>query len=375
MSYPVRLLTALSGRAYQAWTHVSPSVYHQINDYARVKTYEYDDVTFVKKSYASDVIKWSKSTKLTWADARKRIHYLTDHPEDLAAICEYLVDTPPDAELLKTFGKFGRTDYVRMPGHTYFNQSGRRKVAKEFQAAFADLNNWWPLRAQLSFFPGGGGEVPDEAGRSKIEDPSMLDEALGVEARSQREKILEIVRHYRGQLVDSRPMEGLVQLGRAQVRASRGGTIGNNRFVARYALMSTTPWHVLDGDALWVQLYDLVTNEVMFFVLGAGSNVQQFVDDLNNPVCGLVFGTMLHGFGTGMDLVANKKTQKALMYGTDVVNSPFEVLLAGADSDLGDARKFARFLDLGVPVGATARLTLGMNVSGPPPIGKGALDE
>lgn len=357
--------------AYQAWKRVSRDVSSHIDGFSRVRTYGYTRASFLKHSYACHLIKWSESEPCEWRDAQRRIHYLTEHPEEIAGLSSYAIKTAADAGTLQTFGKFGRTDFVRdIRGHIFVYLSGLREVPKEFRDTFANPDNWWPLRAQLSFFPGGGSEVPDVAALSEIGEPNILDEALHTEERSQRELTLDQVRNYRQRLIERHdlPVSGLIQLGRAQVQASRAGVIANGRFVTRYVLMSTTSWHVLDGDALWLQAYDLATNQVTFIAAGVGCNPQQVVDDLNNHICGLIFGTKLHGFAAGLELSAGNKLTEVPMCGSSVENGSAEEQLGSFDEELGSARRLALLLDCAVPLGALTRLAMGPNVVTSPPL-------
>lgn len=354
----------------QAWKRVSRAAGSHIDGFSRVRTYGYDRVDFLEHSYAGRLIRWPDSEPYAWRDAQRGIHYLTEHLEGIENLSSCAIKTATDSQTLQAFGKFGRTDFVQdIRGHTFVYFSGLREVPMRFRDTFADPDNWWPLRAQLSFFPGGGSEVPDEAALPEIGESSILDEALGTEGRSRREFTLDQVRDYRQRLIDRHdlPISGLIQLGRAQVQASRAGVIANGRFVARYVLMSTTSWHVLDGEALWLQVYDLATDQVIFIAVGAGCNTQQAVDDLNNHICGLVFGTTLHGFVAGLQLSAGDNPTQAPTHRDPVENRPAEEQLKSFDEELDSARRFARFLDCAVPLGALARLTQGTNVVTSPP--------
>src|SRR5215470_13271054 len=238
----------------QAWKRVSRAVGSHIDGFSRVRTYGYGRAGFLEHSYACHLIGWSESEPYEWWDAQQRIHHLTAHPDEIANLSSYAIETATEPQILQTFGKFGRTDFVRdIRGHIFVYLSGPREVPVEFRDAFADPDNWWPLRAQLGFFPGGGSEVPDEAALPGFEEPSLLDDAFTTEDRNRWELTLDQVRNYRHRRIERHdlPISGLIQLGRAQVQASRAGVIANGRFVARYVLMSTTSWHMLDGDALW----------------------------------------------------------------------------------------------------------------------------
>src|SRR5215470_1517932 len=86
----------------QAWKRVSRAVGSHIDGFSRVRTYGYGRAGFLEHSYACHLIGWSESEPYEWWDAQQRIHHLTAHPDEIANLSSYAIETatepadPPD---------------------------------------------------------------------------------------------------------------------------------------------------------------------------------------------------------------------------------------------------------------------------------------
>jgi hypothetical protein len=339
----------------QFYKHMWPKFRDHIDEAADNTTTGFKPDLFVKDSFAANILGWSKSENFNADSAITMIRSLTKMPETIVALALFALNN-------KGVTGFGRTDYWVGPGHIYVYRTRPRVVPAQFRPYFLDLTSWWPLLAQLLFFPGGGRLIrPDQ---EYVPPP--------IDWNRDPDDIQSLLPH--GQLTSqpvmlprkpTDPLHGLVQLGNAQVWASGGGIIQTERLVVRYVLMSTSRWHIFDGEALWIQIYDRGSHEVMFLAVGAGRNPWQVVDDVNNHASGLVFGSKFHGFVTGMELIAGGHLHSALTH-DEAGELPPERLLASADVKLAVARNLALWLNLGVPLGAFARSVVGPRIVGPP---------
>ncbi|BCL15123.1 hypothetical protein GCM10017556_28620 [Micromonospora sagamiensis] len=315
-----------------------------------VRSYRRD--RFHTASIGSSIVKWN------YDNPEQAIRDLTANNGE--AVMKFVEAAAPYSKKPGRLGSSGVTDCLVGEGfHMYTHVSNAVPVPAPFQPVFGNIRSWLPFRAMLSVFPPAGGEVPDlpRFGRLLIDDP------LAEDLTREWEHDHEIVEYRQKRLTGDVPVSGPVALGNVFVKASRATILDGPRYTVRYSLMSTSELHALDGEALWMQVYDKTDHTTAFLAVGGGRDNLWGIDKLNNRTAGLVFSTMHHTFGALMGSVAKSSDGvRELTDGVPGIAWSQSLQLLRDNPALGTRRGLAGGFDVLSRVVALMRRGAGMNV-------------
>ncbi|WP_141725394.1 hypothetical protein [Micromonospora pallida] len=343
---------------------ISDAVQKNLMFYARISMRYFDLFTGIKirkhqrdrfhtASLGSSIIKWD------YDNPEQSVRDLTANNGE--KVMEFVKEATPYSKKEKRLGATGFTDCLSGEKfHMYTHVSNAVPVPVPFQSPFANIKSWMPFRALLSVFPPVGGEVPEVSrlGHVVIDD-SMAEGDLSKEI----ERDNALIEYRQKRLTENVPVSGPIALGNVFVKASRASILENDQYVVRYSLMSTSDVHALDGEALWMQVYDKSDKTTTFMAVGGGRNNVPGLDKLNNRTAGLVFSTMHHTFGALMGAIAKSNTGVLeLTNGVPGIAWSQSVQLLRDNPVLGTRRGLAAGFDVGSRVLAMVRQYKGMNV-------------
>ncbi|WBB79013.1 hypothetical protein O7606_22935 [Micromonospora sp. WMMD882] len=333
------------------YVRLSMSTFDKLTGVA-IRGYRRD--TFHLDSIGAPVIRWD------YKDPEESVRKLTANNGEGV---EKLVDEAvPRSKKENSLGKAGVTDcLVGEDFHMYTHVSNAVPVPSPFRGVFGDVRTWLPFRALLSVFPPVGGEVPRVArfGQFAVDDAAAEGDHLAKEWENDR----ELVEYRQKRLTEDVPVSGPVALGNVFVKASRAAIRENTKYVMRYSLMSTSDVHALDGEALWIQVYDKTDHTTTFLAVGGGRNNLWGIDKLNNRTAGLVFSTMHHTFGALMASFAkNSDSLRSLTNGVTGISWSQSAHLMRENPMLGSRRDIAGGFDVFSRLVALMRRGAGMHV-------------
>lgn len=317
----------------------------------KIRSYRRD--RFHLDSIGSSIVKWN------YDNPEQAVRELTAN--DGEGVMKFVEVAAPYSKKPRKLGASGFTDcLVGQKFHMYAHVSNAVPVPGPFQKIFTNIRSWLPFRGLLSVFPPFGGEVPDIARFSHlVTDDPLTETNLALEW--ERDK--QIIEYRQKRLTDDIPVSGPIALGNVFVKGSRGNIREDDRYVVRYALMSTSELHALDGEALWMQVYDKTDQTTTFMAVGGGRNNLWGIDKLNNRTAGLVFSTMHHTFGALMGTVAKSSNGvRELTDGVPGIAWSQSLQLLRDNPALGTRRGLAGGFDVLSRVVAMMRRGAGMHV-------------
>ncbi|MEU4565872.1 hypothetical protein [Micromonospora sp. NPDC023956] len=332
--------------------------------YLQVSLYQFDLATGIKiRSYQRDrfhtaslgssVIKWN------YDNPEQAVRDLTANNGE--KVMEFVKEATPYSKESNKLGASGFTDCLSGEKfHMYTHVSNAVPVPTLFQPLFGNTRSWMPLRGLLSVFPPSGGEVPQVP---RISQPVIDDSSANSDLSKEFEHDKALVEYRQKRWAENVPVSGPIALGNVFVKASQGNIVENDLYVVRYSLMSTSDVHALDGEALWMQVYDKRDKTTSFMAVGGGRNNVWGIDKLNNRTAGLVFSTMHHTFGALMGAFAkSNKNVPELTTGVTGIAWSQSLQLLRDNPALGIRRGLASGFDVGSRLMAMVRQGAGMNV-------------
>ena len=323
-----------------------------------VQEFEMPSAEFATKTPLSKWVEWDPEPK---GDQVAKLDALA---ADRTAIQEIAVAAFARGKSIKSEGEL----FTRSTGdgHAYEIITKTVTIHEDRRAAAGDSENHKFLRGQLSAFPPFGRQLPQAPPQAEYVDADERnDDELTAESRFDR-KIWD----------SNTPVAGYIALGRGgNVECDPSGVIHDRErhLIVRYGYMSTRSRHPLDGRALWVNVVNYQTGEMVGFHIGAGKNKVSTVDWLNQPIAAFVFVTM---FRTWTWMLQQPGSDTPTLIGCDPPER--QRLLTKLNKDepnLAQCRKIASSLDLMAIGGSALRTLLGGNITGAPQIPKNTKNE
>ncbi|OZV80179.1 hypothetical protein CA850_15905 [Micromonospora echinospora] len=317
----------------------------------KIRTYQRD--RFHTASLGSSVINWN------YENPEQSVRDLTAGNGE--KVMEFVKEATPYSKKPKKLGASGFTDCLSGEKfHMYTHVSNAVAVPTPFQPLFGDIRSWMPFRALLSVFPPSGGEVPQVP---RISQPVIDDSSANSDLSKEFEHDRALAEYRQKRLTENVPVSGPIALGNVFVKASQANVLESDLYVVRYSLMSTSDVHALDGEALWMQVYDKSDKTTTFMAVGGGRNNVWGLDKLNNRTAGLVFSTMHHTFGALMGAFAKSNADVLkLTNGVTGIAWSQSLQLLRDNPALGIRRGLSSGFDVGSRLMAMIRQGAGMNV-------------